>query len=264
MTETVPDPTRPHPERMANETLADRLGVRALSLRVARTGALTPSCQRLELIGEDLVGLDPLPGQDIMVSLDSEDDRVRRRRYTIRRFHPGEARVDIDIALHGNGPGMRWATTLQPGELVEGVGPRGKVTVQSEVGWHLFIGDDSFAPSALNMAEAVGLDQTVVVALEIDGPGHEQPDEIQAEVAGPRWVMRHGTPPGDPAPLLAALSAIELPPGAGHAYVGGEHSVVNALRDALVARGMDPESISPKAYWRLGRQNTAVGEPERN
>ena len=159
---------------------------------------------------------------------------------------------------------MRWATTLEPGDLVEAVGPRGKITLQQDADWHLFVGDDSFAPAALNMAEAVEPSQTVVLALEVDGPGHEQPEAIRAPVVGPRGYPRDGRAPGDPIPLLAALAAIELPPGRGHAYVGGEHSVVQALRDALLERGLDAESVSAKPYWRLGRQNTAVGEPERN
>jgi NADPH-dependent ferric siderophore reductase len=45
--------------------------------------------------------------------------------------------------------------------------------------------------------------------------------------------------------------------------VGGEHAVVGALRDALIERGTDPETVSHKSYWRLGRQNAANGEPER-
>jgi NADPH-dependent ferric siderophore reductase len=260
----TPDAPPVAPARLANEMLADRLGLRALRLRVARTTALTPSCQRLELVGDDLVGFDPQPGQDIMVSLTAGDDRVYRRRYSIRHFDDAEGRVDVDIALHGGGPGMRWATTLEPGELVEGIGPRGKISLQPDAAWHLFVGDDSFAPAALNMAEGLVEGETTVVALEVDGPGHEQPDEIRADVLGPRWVLRQGTLPGDPSVLLAALSTTELPSGRGHAYLGGEHGVVNALRDALLARGMDAESVSAKPYWRLGRQNTAVGEPERN
>jgi NADPH-dependent ferric siderophore reductase len=260
------DPTaspRPdHSGRAENEALAERLGVLALSLRVERCDPLTPSCRRLRLVGGDLAALDPLPGQDLMISLDTDGERTRRRRYTIRHFVPAARAVDLDIALHGDGPGMRWAATVEPGAAVEASGPRGKVTLDPAARWHLFVGDDSFAPAALNMAEAVPEDQTVVLAIGIDGPGHEQPAQIRAFVAGPRWVVLDARP-GDPAPLLAALADTALPTGRGHAYIGGEHVVVNALRDALVERGMDAESVNAKPYWRLGRQNAANGEPDR-
>jgi NADPH-dependent ferric siderophore reductase len=257
-------PPRPdHLGRAENEALAERLGVLALSLTVERADDLTPSCRRLRLTGEDLAALEPLAGQDLMISLDTDGDRTRRRRYTIRHFDRTGRTVDLDIALHGDGPGMRWAAAARPGTGVEAIGPRGKVTVAHDAQWHLFIGDDSFAPAALNMAEAIPSEQTVVLAIEVDGPGHEQPSNVRATVLGPRWVNRNGTSPGDPAPLLAALAATELPPGRGHAYIGGEHAVVTALRDAAVERGMDPESINHKPYWRLGRQNAANGEPDR-
>lgn len=261
--EMVPAARPDHPGRAENEALAERLGVLALSLEVERTEPLTPSCRRLRLGGADLADLDPLAGQDLMVSLVTDGERTTRRRYTIRRLDRTGRAVDLDIALHGDGPGMRWATAAEPGQRVEAIGPRGKITLAPGARWHLFIGDDSFAPAALNMAEAVPEDRTVVLAIEVDGPDHEHPSEIRAQLAGPRWVVRDGTHPGDPAALMAALAETELPSGRGHAYVGGEYAVVGVLRDALIERGMAAESVSHKAYWRLGRQNAANGEPER-
>ncbi len=255
--------TAARPGRQENEALAERLGVLALSLRVGHTHELTPSCRRIELTGDELGAMDPLPGQDIMIALDGEGARLRRRRYTIRHFDRAACRVDLDIALHGDGPGIRWAMASEPGLAVEAVGPRGKVSLDPGAGWHVFVGDDAFAPAALAMAEAVPADQPVLLAIEIDGPGHEQPEEIRAPGAGPRWVHRGQGAPGDPALLLEAVASLPLPDGPGHAYVGGEHHLVTAIRDALVARGMEPDAISPKSYWRLGRQNAANGEPER-
>ena len=260
------DPSAPrhdHSGRPENEAIAERLGVLALSLRVERHEALTPSCRRLRLGGPDLADLDPRPGQDLMISLGTDGERTRRRRYTIRRLERGGPTVDLDIALHGDGPGLRWAATAEPGQPVEAIGPRGKITLDPDAPWHLFIGDDSFAPAALNMAEAVPEDQAVVLAIQFDGPDHEQPSVIRAQVAGPRWVVRDGAHPGGPTALMAALAETELPSGRGHAYVGGEHAVVGALRDALIDRGMEAESVSNKPYWRLGRQNADNGEPER-
>ncbi len=263
--QTLSDPSRPPgPGRVANEAVAERLGVLALTLEVSRCKNLTPSCRRVELAGDDLAHLDPKPGQDLMISLDGEGERVRRRRYTIRQFDRDGRRVDLDIALHGDGPGRRWAEGLEPGKMVEAIGPRGKIFLDADAEWHLFVGDDSYAPAALAMAEAVGPEKTVLLAIEIDGVGHEQPNEIEAPVLGPRWVLRDGRPPGDPAGLLGALEDVALPDGPGHAYIGGEHAMVTTLRDALFARGMTEESVSFKPYWRLGRQNAANGEPDRS
>jgi NADPH-dependent ferric siderophore reductase len=262
MSEHVEAPARPG--RSENEALAERLGILALSLRIGRTKELTPSCRRIELAGEELAAMEPLPGQDLMIFIEGDGDRVTRRRYTIRHFARARRLVDLDIALHGDGPGMRWAAAAEPGELVEAIGPRGKIFLDPDADWHLFVGDDAFAPAALAMAEAVAKDKLVVLALEIDGTGHEQPNEIQASVIGPRWVERGSRDPGDPEGLLEAIAGTGLPEGRGHAYVGGEHAVVNRLRGALVAKGMAPDSVSFKSYWRLGQQNKANGEPDRD
>jgi len=251
----------PSPGRLENEALAKRLEVLALSLEVVGTQALTPSCRRIRVGGDELGALDPLPGQDLMLSLDLDGDRTRRRRYTIRHFDADARVVDLDIALHGDGPGRQWATTAQPGDKVEAIGPRGKITLDPDADWHLFVGDDSFAPAALNMAEAVRPGQTVVLAIEVDGEGHEQPSEISATVQGPRWVLRQeGAADG----LERALADTALPSGRGHAYVGGEHAMVGRLRDSLIVRGMDAEQVSFKPYWRRGRQNALNGEPDRS
>lgn len=252
------------PGRRDNQALAERLEVLALSLEVVDAQALTPSCRRIRLGGDELGALDPRPGQDLMLSLDLDGDRTRRRRYTIRRFDRDQRVVDLDIALHGDGPGRRWATTAKAGDPVEAIGPRGKISLDPDAQWHLFIGDDSFAPAALNMAEAVDPSQTVILAIEIDGDGHEQPSEIAAAVEGPRWVLRRDGTPGDTTALESALGDTALPSGTGHAYVGGEHAMVGRLRDALIARGMGAEMVSFKPYWRRGRQNALNGEPDRS
>jgi NADPH-dependent ferric siderophore reductase len=57
---------------------------------------------------------------------------------------------------------------------------------------------------------------------------------------------------------------IALPPGRGHAYIGGELRVVAAVRQVLADRGLARDQLSAKAYWRRGVANAAHGEPERD
>jgi len=78
------------------------------------------------------------------------------------------------------------------------------------------------------------------------------------------WLYRNGRPPGDPSALAGAVAEAALPPGAGHAYLAGEAGQVLALREALAARGLPADQVSPKAYWGLGRANAAHGEPARD
>jgi NADPH-dependent ferric siderophore reductase len=249
-------------ERADQEALAARLGVFALELTVESGADLSPAFRRVRLAGPGLATLPALPGHDLMVSVDPGQPSMRRR-YTIRTLDAAAGIVDLDIALHGGGPGMRWARAARPGEAVDALGPRGKVTLDPEADWHLFIGDDSFCPAALVMAEAVPTDQMVLLALELKDEGDVVDHAIRADVAGPGWVWRGDRAPGVDSPLPAAVAATALPEGLGHAYIGGEFRVVNEIRTHLVARGLPDERINAKPYWRLGRGNAANGEPER-
>ena len=77
-----------------------------------------------------------------------------------------------------------------------------------------------------------------------------------------RWLHRDGrSVPGDPGPLLEAVAAVGLPTGVGHAYVAAEAGVVRGVTGVLTERGLGPEQISGKAYWRRGLPNAEHGEP---
>ena len=76
------------------------------------------------------------------------------------------------------------------------------------------------------------------------------------------WLHRSGrSVPGDPDLLLHAIAGVDLPTGAGHVYVAAEAGVVRGVAGALAGRGLQPDQISGKAYWRRGLPNAEHGEP---
>ena len=153
-----------------------------------------------------------------------------------------------------------WSAT-PTGPESAGSRPRGKIFLNPDADWHLFIGDDSALPAYLAMAGAVPAGARALVILEVPGPDAEQDAPAGAEVA---WLNRDGQPAGDPAVLVEAAGTVALPPGRGHAYLAGEATVVLRLREALAARGLAAEQISPKAYWGRGRANASHGEPAKD
>jgi NADPH-dependent ferric siderophore reductase len=245
--------------------LVARLGgdVAAWDLEVTSAVALTPTMRRIRCTAPGLAGLSYRPGQDLMLAVPAAGASFRRR-YTIRAFDPAAPSVDIDVVLHGDGPAAAWAASVQPGGRIEAIGPRGKVTVDADADWHLFAGDDSAVPASLAMAESLPDPDRALVVLEVDG--HE--DQQQAYTAdgreiAVRWLHRAGADPASATNLVAALETIDLPGGHGHAYLAGELRAVAVMRAALLGRGLTPERISAKPYWRAGRANAAHGEPER-
>jgi NADPH-dependent ferric siderophore reductase len=233
---------------------------RTWHLDVAEVQDLTPRMRRVQLTSRDLDGFDYLVGQDMALTFRRVDAPPVRRRYTIRHYDPDQRRLDLDFVLHGDGPGMRWAQAARPGDAIEVVGPRGKITLLRDAAWHLFAGDATAVPGALAMLEALSEDVTAVAFLQVDGP-----EERQA-VGGDRaqqitWHYEVPAPNRD-TDLAAILAGAVLPPGRGHAYLAGEVALVTALKATLLSRGWSPEDISAKAYWNRGRANAGHGEPE--
>jgi NADPH-dependent ferric siderophore reductase len=162
---------------------------------------------------------------------------------------------------HGDGPGAHWAAGVAAGDVVEGIGPRGKVLVDPEAAWHLFVGDESFTPATFSMVEALTPATQATVILEVGGVDDELPLDAVACPGGPRWLHRMQSPGEPSAVVLDAVRAVELPVGPGFAYLGGEFHTVAAVRDLLVERGLDKEQISAKPYWRAHMANASHGEP---
>ena len=196
-----------------------------------------------------------------MVAVDG--DRPVRRRYTIRALDPERRLLTLDVVRHAGGPGERWVAAARPGDRIEGIGPRGKITTSAAADWHLFIGDESALPAMFAMTEALPPDRPATLVLEIPGESDEQ-DLAAGVTTRISWLHRLGAPAGDPSALAAEAAEIELLPGRGHAYLFGEATVVSRLREVLAERGLGQDQISPKAYWGRGRSNAGHGEPARN
>jgi NADPH-dependent ferric siderophore reductase len=232
-----------------------------MQLEVVGSSPLSPGMQRLVLTAPELAGLQYQPGQDMMFMVAVDGDRPVRRRYTIRALERERRLLTIDVVRHADGPGERWVAAARPGDKIEGIGPRGKIFLNPDADWHLFIGDHSALPAYLTMAGAVPAGARALVILEVPGPDAEQDVPAHAEVT---WLHRDGRPAGDPAALAEAAGAVALPPARGHVYLAGEATVVLRLREALAARALAPEQISPKAYWGRGKANASHGEPARD
>jgi NADPH-dependent ferric siderophore reductase len=233
---------------------------RTWQLEVAAVQDLTPRMRRVQLTGPDLDRFDYLAGQDMALTFRRGDSPPVRRRYTIRHYDRDRGRLDLDFVLHGDGPGMRWAQAARPGDGIEVVGPRGKITLVRDAAWHLFAGDATAVPGALAMMEALPADVPALAFLKVDGP-----EERQSTVGDRRDLITWAYEPEarvEAPGLTAALAAATLPSGRGHAYLAGEVALVTALKATLVSRGWATDDISAKAYWNRGRANAGHGEPE--
>jgi NADPH-dependent ferric siderophore reductase len=187
---------------------------------------------------------------------------VLSRRYTIRGYDPERRRLELNIVAHGvDGLGARWAANAQLGDRVNGVGPRGKIFLNPDADWHLFLGDETAGPATLAMIESLPPDVPAFGYLEVTDPDDQLPHRAsgQHQVT---WLHRGSKPAIDSTLLAEAFAAQALPPGRGQLYINGEVQLVSALKRAALERGLAPEQVSFKAYWGRGKANAGNGEPE--
>jgi NADPH-dependent ferric siderophore reductase len=238
-------------------------GARRLQLEVIESDLLSPNVQRITATAPELDGFRYQPGQDVMLLVAADGGRPVRRRYTIRSLDRARLALTVNVVLHGDGPGERWVRAARPGDRIEGIGPRGKITTSPGADWHLFMGDESAMPAILAMAESLPGDADATLVIEVPEPADEQ------ELLAPArtmisWLHRLGGAPAGSELLTAEAAEVDLPPGDGHAYLLGEATVVSRLRAVLAGRGLSQAQMSPKAYWGRGRANAGHGEPARD
>ena len=169
-------------------------GVQPLELEIVEAGDLGTRMRRLNLAGANLADWDYRPGQDVMLVLGGTPDRPLSRRYSVRSLDRSSGVLELNIVSHGvHGPGAQWATSARPGDRVDGVGPRGKVFVDPDADWHLFLGDESAAPATLNMLEALAAASAGVAYLEVSSELDEAADKVRVGGHEVKWLRRGET-----------------------------------------------------------------------
>ena len=237
-------------------------GVQPLELEVVDVADLGTRMRRICLTASVLAEFGYKAGQDVLLVLGGTSERPLSRRYSIRNLDRNRRVLELNIVTHGvHGPGARWAASARVGERVEGVGPRGKVFLDPEADWHMFLGDESAAPASLNMLEALPESIPGVAYLEVASAMDELPTDASGaqEV---KWLHRGDTPATASGLLVEAMSSAALPPGRGHVYIAGEVQVVAEVQRAALARGLAPDQVFAKAYWGRGKANADRGEPD--
>jgi NADPH-dependent ferric siderophore reductase len=237
-------------------------GVQPLELEVADVSDLGPRMRRLWLASPALADFAYQAGQDVMLVLGQAGARALSRRYTIRGHDPARHTIELNVVAHGvEGIGALWAANALPGDRVNGVGPRGKIYLNPNADWHLFLGDETAGPATLSMIEALPPQKPALGYIEVTDAEDELPHSLAGEHSV-HWLHRGATPATSSTLLGEAARQVELPPGRGHVYINGEVLLVTALKQEVLERGLAPEQISFKAYWGRGKANAGNGEPE--
>jgi NADPH-dependent ferric siderophore reductase len=243
-------------------------------LTVARVRDLTPRMRRITLTGEDLAGFVssgfddhvklffPRPGDDEPArpvigadgrSVWDESRKPAARDFTPRRYDAAAGELDIDFALHENGPATDWAAGARPGSKLGVGGPRGSFVISTAFDWHLLIGDETAIPAIGRRLEELPATAHALVVMEVANAG-EQMSFTSNAAFDVTWVHRDGARPGSIEGLERAARALRLPPGQGYAWVAAETAVAKQLRRTLIERGADKRWLRAAGYWKQGAE----------
>jgi NADPH-dependent ferric siderophore reductase len=263
---------------MAEQTVS-RIGqrvrheLRRRVLTVRRVTRITPKMLRVTLAGAELEGFTspsfddhakiffPAPGQnEPMMPEMGPNGPIRAegvtyavaRDYTPRRYDAVAGELDIDFALHEFGAAMDWIASAAPGQKLGVGGPRGSFILPDDLDWYLLVGDEAALPAISRRLEELPPTAQVIALVEVADASERQPLPSRRGISL-TWLERNGAPPGEPDRLAAALEAVTLPAGAGHAWVACESDVARRLRRILLEQhGLPKERVKAAAYWRRG------------
>lgn len=210
-------------------------------LSVLRVHDITPHFRRITFGGESLADFVSASFDD-HVKLILPDGAMRD--YTPRRFDVAARELDIEFAMHGDGPAASWAAQAQPGQGVTIGGPRGSFIVPVDFDWHLLVGDDTALPAVARRLEELPAGCHAVVRLAV--AAQDRRALRSAATVDLQWFDDH-------AALAPAVRSLKLPEGEGYAWCAGEAASMAALRQVIVDEfGHDRHAIRAAAYWKRG------------
>ena len=253
--------------------LAEVAGIRTFLTEVVAVTDINPHLRQVTFGGGDLATFEPA-GPDTFLFLllpppgrtelgidqsftweaharMEEADQPDGAYYTLRRWRPEVAELDILIVLHGDaGPASAWANRARPGDKVALWGPRTAYHPPEGTDRLLLVADETGLPAVAVILEQLppGTSAQVVAEVDNEAERHELPESPAIHVT---WVHRDGAEAGTTTLLADAVRA--LPPLTGTTYVwgGGESRAMTAVRRHVRdERALDREAVSLVAYWR--------------
>jgi len=231
-----------------------RLEPRRRALTVAETTRLTPHMIRIRLEGADLADFNSLSPDDHIKLFfgGAGGGKPEMRDYTPRAFDRAAQSLTLDFAVHEAGPATAWALQARPGDPLEVGGPRGSQVVAPVFDWYLLIGDETALPAIGRRVEELPEGVSVITLVGVPGAEDEQVFDSRATQTA-FWVHRAPEAADDPAPMLAALEKLALPPGKGFVWIAAEARVARALRDHVTGvMGHPLQYMKASGYWTRG------------
>jgi NADPH-dependent ferric siderophore reductase len=226
---------------MSNRIQRVRHEIKRRELQVAKVQHLAPDYVSVTFKGETLHDFVSASYDDHVKFMLSDEER---RDFTPRSYDNVAGELTIEFALHASGAASDWARQAAVGQTAVIAGPRGSMIIPLDYDWHILAGDASALPAIRRRLEELPRAARVQVLVAADSAASLA---FHSEAQVTLQLL------DSQAALLAAIRALQLPPGDGFFWFAGEASVAAQVRDAVFADKEHPrEAARISAYWKQG------------
>ncbi len=215
---------------------------------VSQIEYLDDDLKRVRFSG-DLHSASYVPGQVIEFRINDTEFR----HYTPAYYDQEQGVCDVLFYLHDYGPGSQWAERLQVGDTTKLMGPGGKMRFQPEHQYHFIFGDESsLGLCSMLKSAADAQHQEYLCLLELAQAHCHWPNliNLQADV-----VTK-----SNQSPAQAAVQVLRDMQGnlwetwqRATFYLTGRAKSVQAVRQALIKKGVGAKQIITFPYWADGK-----------
>ncbi len=242
--------------------------VKLRTLKVAKITDLSPNLRRITLSGEELVGFNSLSPEDhVKVFFPTKNgempivpnqgpnglefnDSIIMRDYTPRSYRADKNELDLDFALHKNGPASLWAARASLGDPIVIGGPRGS-SIYPEFSHYLLIGDNTSMASIFRRIEETSNEKTMTAIILVENKKAEIVSALSHENLEIIWLHHNGDFTKGLELIKKTLRRLNPEPLDTLVLISGESSIVKELKLELVENySFDEEWVKATAYWK--------------
>lgn len=170
-----------------------------------------------------------------------DGERPIMRDYTPINYSAQKNTVQLDFAIHKGGPALDWAMQAPIGQWAGLAGPRGSMTLPTDLPWYVLFGDETALPAIERLLQESNSQVPIIVRAQVNNPADrrhwkEQPNLDIAYVKS----------------LEQAAHELNLPVGAGFCWGACEYQQAAVLREILTGKGVPATHMCVSSYWRSG------------
>lgn len=260
--------------------MADQL--RTFVTRVVATEKVTPLIRQITFGGGDLVDFEPIspdqflyvllpPPERTELTVDSsfdwetwndipEEDRPAGAYYTVRRWRPENAELDMWFVLHGDeGNAAKWAANAVTGLPAALWGPRTTFGPAASANSYLLVADETGLPAIAAILEALPKNSTIKAVIEVANRAETVP-LANSDIFDPIWLFRDDAEAGTTTGLIDTVRRLDLIECT-YAWGGAESRAITSVRKYLRHElGWPRQHVSMTGYWRHSKHTDEPGD----